>query len=505
MPSLPFPQLFQKDFSLKAALVFVLFLFVTVFIRLPFFFRDYVDQDESTFILVAQSWVDGHLPYTELWDLKPPVVFLFFTLVIKVFGKSFVAIRFFGCVLVALTAFFTFKLGESLHSKLLGFWSGVATLCFLSLFGSVQGVMSEHIATVFFMGALWLLASKDSLGLVFLAGIAMGMAFMAKLNLGYAMLVFGPLLLYWYKNPLTKGVLLSFIYGMGALVPLLFFGLHYYNQDAFSAFYDVVFGAPLRYAASKEGSVLDVLPFGLVLGVLAGWAWRIKLFEKSNLLHSLIWVSIGAITFSFFRVGKINGHYLIQIYPLLILVVAMLMTRLPQPKKKWVPYLAYLLFLVPMESYLEYVAVAKNYAEKGRLLNGEGVDVPFLIQEKGYENKNVYFMDYHIGYWMLGTQPPSKIVTHPTNIFRQELIVGSGSPRTSSQAELQYIFEEKQPELVIRRHRSGRPKNVRLMPKNNYVQTHYKNEIDYLESTMRTKYRIIDSVGKARIYQRIQP
>src|SRR5437899_2303518 len=38
----------------------------------PFFFTG-IDGDESTFILTAQSVLDGHLPYTDFWDIKPPV------------------------------------------------------------------------------------------------------------------------------------------------------------------------------------------------------------------------------------------------------------------------------------------------------------------------------------------------------------------------------------------------------------------------------------------------
>ena len=102
---------------LKNRTVFLILFLVSFLIRFPFFFRDYIDRDESTFILMGQSWVNGHLPYTELWDLKPPVAFLFFAGIIYVFGKSFLAIRFFGALLVAITAFFTFKIGVRLLQK----------------------------------------------------------------------------------------------------------------------------------------------------------------------------------------------------------------------------------------------------------------------------------------------------------------------------------------------------------------------------------------------------
>ena len=91
---------------------------------------------------MGQSWVDGFLPYTQLWDLKPPITFLFFASIIYVFGKSFLAIRIAGVILVSLTAFFTYKIGASISQKKIGFWSGFFVLILSSLFGSLQGVMS---------------------------------------------------------------------------------------------------------------------------------------------------------------------------------------------------------------------------------------------------------------------------------------------------------------------------------------------------------------------------
>jgi len=89
----------QKTFATgidSSSFSFLIFFLAALLIRLPFFFRDYIDRDESTFILMGQSWADGHLPYTQLWDLKPPLVFLFFTIVIKVFGESCIAICLLG-------------------------------------------------------------------------------------------------------------------------------------------------------------------------------------------------------------------------------------------------------------------------------------------------------------------------------------------------------------------------------------------------------------------------
>jgi len=45
---------------------------------LSIFFPAVIDWDESTFILMGQSIIDGHLPYVKLWDLKPPGAFAFY-------------------------------------------------------------------------------------------------------------------------------------------------------------------------------------------------------------------------------------------------------------------------------------------------------------------------------------------------------------------------------------------------------------------------------------------
>lgn len=120
-----------------------------LFIRFPFFFRDYIDRDESTFILMGQSWVDGFLPYLQLWDLKPPLTFAFFAAIISIFGKSFMALRIAGTILVIVSAFFTYKISAQVTSKKVALGAALGTIVLLSLFGSLQGVMSEHLSMAF--------------------------------------------------------------------------------------------------------------------------------------------------------------------------------------------------------------------------------------------------------------------------------------------------------------------------------------------------------------------
>lgn len=56
---------------------FIILALATLIVRLPFFLPEN-DLDESTFILLGQDILKGHLPYVTLWDLKPPLLYVFF-------------------------------------------------------------------------------------------------------------------------------------------------------------------------------------------------------------------------------------------------------------------------------------------------------------------------------------------------------------------------------------------------------------------------------------------
>lgn len=78
-------------------------LFVAVFVRLPYFTYAVIDWDESTFILMGDSLLRGHLPLTALSVLKPPLAYLPYAFFIHLFGHSIAAVRLGGliCVFVA--------------------------------------------------------------------------------------------------------------------------------------------------------------------------------------------------------------------------------------------------------------------------------------------------------------------------------------------------------------------------------------------------------------------
>lgn len=479
--------------KLNGKTVLLLLFLVAFFIRFPFFFRDYVDRDESTFIIMGQSWVDGFLPYTQLWDLKPPITFLFFAVIIKIFGKSFIAIRFFGTVLVALAALFTYFIGLRITSKKVSFWSAMVSVCLMSLFGSLQGVMSEHISVTFFIAGVYLLLSKQQILWHLLAGTLLGLSIMSKLNMAYPFLALGMYLLWFIvkRKEFSGGISKLFFMGVGTFLLIGLTALPYYMAGKFHIWWESIFEAPMAYSEGKLNSPLKVLPLVLLTLVFYYFTYKKKLIEYGNREIHVLLIVFSGIVLSFVQAGKVNGHYLIQVYPFILIPVGVVVNKLPKISKKYHP-LFLILILVPMESYLEYGNIVSNKIEKGTFFNGEGVDVPLYLMENELSYESIFFAEYHIGYWMLNATPPTVASTHPSNITREELFPYMKNPRTTSIQELKYILEEVKPKIIVAR-------------KGKLVFDKKYDELNaIIDPYLEEHYALIETLGRGLIYQRLE-
>src|SRR6056297_1383454 len=358
--------------------VLLILVVLAIIIRFPFFFRDYIDRDESTFIIMGQSWANGHLPYTQLWDLKPPMAFLFFAIIIKIFGKSFIAIRLFGSLIVALTALFTYGIAAKITSKKIAFWVAIFCVFFQSLFGSLQGVMSEHICTFFFVAGLYILFLKDDQKWFFTSGLLLGLSVMTKLNMAYPVLSLGLYFLYegFRKKQIFKNIVNLFFMGIGFFVTIAFTILPYYLQGDIQICWESIFEAPLAYSEGKFHSPWRTLPYVGTIAILLGTGFYLKLIDWKSKKIQLLTVVVVGILISYVQAGKVNGHYLIQLYPFILIPLGIAIAKFPPIQKRYHPVIITFLILIPMESYLEYGNIISNKIKKGTFFNGEGIEVP---------------------------------------------------------------------------------------------------------------------------------
>lgn len=483
-----------KNLSNKT--VFIFLFGYTFLIRFPFFFRDYIDRDESTFILMGQSWVDGHLPYTELWDIKPPLIFFFFGSIIYVFGKSFIAIRLIGVLLVTVSSFFTYKIAENLYSRVIALGVALLSVALQSLFGSIQGVMSEHLVIAFFMPALWLLLkNKNSTLQQLLTGIFIGAALMVKLNMAYAVLFIGFFIIgqgVYHKNigiVLKKGIVI----GIGATTVVALCFLPYYFKGLQNLWWQSVIEAPLAYAGARTYHPIKMVPYILPVLLFLFWGWKKKFLSLANSSVLLLVLVVLGVLWSFVKSGRVNSHYLILLHPILLILVGFAINEYKNPLKKvricvW----PILLFLLPIESYLEYANIVQNKIQKGRYFNGEGIDVPNYLLANKLNTKNILFFEYHIGYWVLDKKPPAKSATQPSNILKDEMFFAYNNPRKTGMEELYYLMEDLQPPIIITR------KNRQVFDKK------MEDANTYINNYLQRNYSKLDSVDGAMVYQRLE-
>ena len=481
--------------NLKCRVVLAILLAVSFFVRFPFFFRDYIDRDESTFILVAQSWVDGHLPFTELWDLKPPITFLFFASIIYVFGKSFLAIRFAGVLIVAITAFFSYKITKTTSSKKVAFWVAIVCVALQSMIGSLQGVMSEHLCMVFFMPALYLLIKKQKWYWIFLASLLMGLSVMTKLNMAYSVLFLGLFMAFnHFKNKAyNKAIINTVTYGLGIILVIFMTFLPYYLEGNSETWWKSVVLAPLEYTSARRYSVFSFAPITLLLSAFFFFSWKKKYLNYKEITIQILTLTVISVLFSFINGGRINGHYLIQLHPIFIVLLGIFISKISFFQKfDYRPYVFFILLLLPAEAYLEYVNIIKHKYERGSFFNGEGITVPQYITENNISTDRILFLGYHIGYWSLDAKPPTKSATHPSNICRSELFPFQDNLRKTAVEEITYIMEEIQPEtVVIRQNKSIF--DPKLLAENSYIN-------EYLAKY----YFLLKTVDKAEIYTRLE-
>ncbi|WP_268225229.1 ArnT family glycosyltransferase [Sinomicrobium oceani] len=483
---------------LKLYQIFLIFLGAALFIRFPFFFRDYIDRDESTFILMGQSWAEGHLPYTHLWDLKPPLAFLFFAIIIKIFGKSFIAIRLAGTICVAITSLYLFKIGDRISGRKVGFWCGMLYVFLSSLFGNVQGVMTEHLSMLFSVPGFWFLIKATKNRHIFTAGFFFGIAAMIKLNLAYPILFTGLGLMFFEfreKNTVTclkSGV----IYGIGVAIPFILTALPYYAEGLLEVWWESVIMAPLHYdtpdPANNIKAFKDLIPFIAVIGLLIFINRKKRCFPKWCKNYTYILLGLAGTMVSFIQSGEVNSHYLIQLYPFLILPLAVVVSHIHWfAKVAYTPVAAAVILLIQFEPVKEYIVLGDRVLDGKSLYNGEGIEVPRYIRNHVGDVQSVFFLENHIGYWLIDEQPPTKSVTHPSNLDREQLYPFYDNPRKDSIEELRYICSVINPEIIV----TERGK----IP---FIQDDTPDNI-YFKKVLAQRYRLLKQIGEAQIYQRI--
>jgi len=119
--------------------VFALILTSVCLLRLPVLSRSVLDWDESLYMLMANQWLAGHLPYTTIWDNKPPIIYAIFAVFKFLLRAPVLAMRAATITAVSCTAF--------------GLWR-LAPLCLADTQPAAPARLAALAAAAFIVGSL---------------------------------------------------------------------------------------------------------------------------------------------------------------------------------------------------------------------------------------------------------------------------------------------------------------------------------------------------------------
>lgn len=501
---------------------------ISTLFRLPYFFQDVLNWDESTFILTGQSLIDGNLPYTQLWDLKPPLLPAAFALFITVFGKSIISIRVAGAVCVALSAWLTYLIGKKIKSTEVGFVAATLTISSLSALNFRHfATMSEHVALIPLLGAMLLLIQKPAPSRrLFWIGLLLSAATMIRLNLAYAALGVGLIAILYFKHEgsSSKGYFYTVwvrtvSYSAGALSVIVLTLLPYLFSGQTLTWWDSVILAPLSYSEStysmaqafnmhwlsifdllfnwQTGSLYNHIAAGvLFIGAACGIVLTpIFVYQNRFAQNDLRWLTILAaflltIALSIVNSGQSHLHYLLQIMPFLALFAAFAYAPIFASTRWKFTFPIAILVVLLMVPHAKYQYVAARIQEGKTATHGPAYSIAQYFEEAAAEDESIYMMNNHIVYWLIDQTPLTRSTTHPSNISKEYLLQFSSGPGTTTNSALLEILEQK-PEFVVTEANIG------------YLAGYDQAQAS-LDTVLAQEYQMVEDFWGTLIYKRIE-
>lgn len=198
-------RLFKRDGLLLALLIVVVCLLALPVLTYP------LGRDQGEFATIGRGILNGRVPYTELWNPKPPAVFYVYALVMRLLGQTAMALRAIDFIVVPICCVCLFWIGRHLANRRIGLWAALLfpVFYFTETFWTLT--QNDGIVLVPMLLAMVLtLATSDKLQGASQKPdnsslrLATSYAFLAGMLAGYIV---------WYKYPFALyGVLLGVVY-----------------------------------------------------------------------------------------------------------------------------------------------------------------------------------------------------------------------------------------------------------------------------------------------------
>ncbi|MDC3102753.1 glycosyltransferase family 39 protein [Gammaproteobacteria bacterium] len=455
-----------------ALIIFSLFLFSLIY-RLPFWFIDVMNWDESTFMLMGQSILDRKLLYSDLWDLKPPLAFLSVSAIMALLGESIFSMRFLGVLSVFLSSTIIYFINRKFFSFYLTLFLSFLSIPMMTIYFSGQSTTTEHLAMPFSLLSLYISIDKKNLSIkrAAIVGLLISLASMIRLNLAYISIPIGIIvLIYSNRFSIPGRLIVGLAYAVGGLLPIFFLISFYAYYGELQLLYNSLILAPFTYSIEQksifdsllihtydfiklDGSLYVSFKFIMFFTALLGFIFSLLNLNK-NKDHKRIKLLVFSLSliFSVLATGGAFRHYLIQLSPIIVIYSGFFLNKLNDfrfANYLFIPMMILFLILDSEDEMSQYKSLYLAINNQVPLNNGYGYWAEEEINNLDLCDYSLYAMSHHIVYFLLDKKPPIPIVTHPSNLTKDYVIKALYGEKASPKSELEKIIQ-KEPTIILK-------------------------------------------------------
>lgn len=337
----------------KQALFFIIILFLFFLLRFPSLFEPYWYGDEGIYQVVAKSMLDGRILYQEIWDNKPPVLYILYSLTNADQFTTRLLFTIIGAGAVAVFFFLSKELFTRLKTAI------AATSLFALFFGLpiLEGNIAnaENFMILPILGAGFLIWRVSTLSKekskkipLLAAGFLLSIAFLTKTIAVFDFASFFIFLLFlqsWEKPILSlrRAVSETTPLFLGFALPILFTALYFYVKGVFGDFISATLLQSIDYVSYGNEFIIEqgfLITKLLLLGLFViTLFWNRKLFSKTQ-IFIMLWIAFSL--FNAFFAQRPFTHYLLVLLPSFILLTALII----EEKKHTFIIIALCLFII---------------------------------------------------------------------------------------------------------------------------------------------------------------
>ena len=516
----------------KSWIVLIFFIILVSILRFSTFFQSVIDWDESVFLLMSKSLLDGNLPYTQIWDHKPPGIYLLFSLSQIVFGQSVISIRILTCIFVSISCFALYKSGNIFNSN--NNYNGILAGILYAFFSLKNGGLSANteLFFVFFnilafhLVFLTLFSSNKQLNFYKFRFLIIGLIMGISLHIKYLVIfdffaIFLILITYYFKSNERNIIELTKVYFcllIGAFIPFLLSTLYFMKSGHLNDYIYANFIANKIYSAETQFSLIYFIqviigqavqnhPLWLCLLITPFYIYIFvprKSEESYKFYALLLWFFMAFIGTC--ATKKFYPHYFLQILPPLCLLSSyMVITLLDSASLKPVKlgFAVTLIFLLPLlQSSSKPLKASMHFIDKKYVQNSDHwQDTPTrvsnYIKSRIGEDDYIYMADYQpIVYYLTNSKIPTKYIL-PSWFIKEEFSRFIG---INLNQELTNILSKKPIYLIIKDSDKLKGNNKFYIRIRNHIKNHYFLE-EKIDNVLLYKYsRINDYAQHLRNY-----